>query len=118
MLYTVIQFTNTIGFKEALTKLTNFEVWLTGKALADVRGRTTLIAKARWLLLLLTSCYVALAAIFFAQSDYGLTLDKLQLTVGGISFCAVLCYNTLYHFYYETILRLKYVDYFQMASGF
>ncbi|NOY13664.1 MAG: EAL domain-containing protein, partial [Deltaproteobacteria bacterium] len=81
---------------------------------ADVRGRTRLIASARWLLLILSTLYAACAALLYAISGQGLITTPVQLTVIGLSFIAIFGYNIIYHFHYETILRLKYVDHFHI----
>ncbi len=81
---------------------------------SKVRGRTTMVAKARWLLLLFTALYTACAAAFYAFSQLGLTISPTQLLVIFISFAAVFSYNSIYHFYYQSIHRLRYVDHFQV----
>lgn len=81
---------------------------------ADARGRTTLIAKARWLLLILTSLYAACAIFFYAISGQDLTISPVQSSLLGLSLTAIFGYNILYQFYYDAILRLKYVDHFQI----
>ncbi len=81
---------------------------------ADVRGRTTLIAKARWLLLLLTAVYAVCAAALYQLDGQSLISAPIQLILLGLSVSAILCYNILYHFFYESLLRLKYVDMFQV----
>ncbi len=83
-------------------------------SVADVRGRTSLVAKARWLLLIFTTLYSLCALVFYAFSQQGLTITPTQLLVVSISFGAVFCYNAIYHFFYESIHRLKYVDHFQV----
>ena len=83
-------------------------------SIADVHGRTTLIAKARWLLLLLTSVYALFAAAAYEISGYTLQTDVTQLLLLSLSAAGILCYNVLYQFYYESLLKLKYVDHFQV----
>ncbi|NOQ51347.1 MAG: EAL domain-containing protein [Desulfuromonadaceae bacterium] len=92
-----------------LSQLFNFT-----SSFADVRDRTTLIAKARWLLLILASLYAACAALFCLISEQNIPTTPKQLTIIGLSVITILSYNIIYHFYYETILRLKYVDHFQI----
>ena len=84
------------------------------RSMADVRGRTTLIAEARWLLLLLTTLYTLSAVAGYKLSGQALHPDQLQILLLSIGMVAVLSYNILYHFFYESILRLKFVDHFQI----
>ncbi len=81
---------------------------------ADVRGRTTLIAKARWLLLFFISLYSACAALFYSISPQGLQISPIQMLAIAGSFSAILGYNVLYQFCYESIHKRKYVDHFQI----
>ena len=87
---------------------------VTNSSFADIRGRTTMIAKARWLLLFFITSYSAGAALLYSTSQQGLQASPVQLLVIAISFTAILCYNSLYHFFYESIHRRKYVDHFQI----
>ncbi len=81
---------------------------------ADVRGRTTLIAKARWLLLFFITIYSAGAALLYSISSQGLQASSLQILVIASSFSAIFCYNTLYYFFYESIHQRKCVDHLQL----
>ena len=81
---------------------------------ADVRGRTSLIAKARWLLLFFISLYTASAALLYAISPHGLMVSPFQMLVIASSFSAILIYNVIYQFCYESIHQRKYVDHFQI----
>lgn len=82
--------------------------------LTDIRGRSTLVVNARWLLLILAVAYAACACLFYILSDRGLAIATTQITVIGLSFVAILSYNIIYHFFYDAIRHFKYVDHFQI----
>jgi len=81
---------------------------------ADVRGRTSMIAKARWLLLSLTLLYTAFVWAAYAFRGQALATTTLQISLIALSFIAILGYNLVYLFWYEALLRLKYRDHFQV----
>ncbi len=81
---------------------------------ADTRGHTALIAKARWMLLLLLAGYSLFAAVFYSQSSIGLLLTPTQLGLlltGGV----FIGYTIAYQVFYEKLFRLKYINHFQIA---
>ena len=81
---------------------------------ADARSRTVLVARARWLLLVLIGLYGLGAGIYFSRSRYGffLTPRQLALLLGAVA-AAGLC-NAIYHFAYERIGHLRCVDQVQI----
>ncbi|KAF0218365.1 MAG: sensory box/GGDEF family [Geobacteraceae bacterium] len=81
---------------------------------ADPHGRTVLVAKARWILLLLISIYGACAGSFFYFSRYGFFLTSSQQFFLFASVVAVISYNSVYHFFYEKISRIKFIDHIQI----
>ncbi|PNU18703.1 GGDEF domain-containing protein [Geothermobacter hydrogeniphilus] len=80
----------------------------------SARGRTILVAQARWLLLLVFALYGLAAAVTFASSRYGLFVDTAQIVTLLVAVVTVFGYNTLCHFYYPVISRLRYVDHLQI----
>lgn len=81
---------------------------------ADPYGRTVLVAKARWILLVLISIYGACAGCFFYFSRYGFFLTSSQQFFLFASVAAVISYNSVYHFFYEKISRIKFIDHVQI----
>ncbi|RMF43719.1 MAG: EAL domain-containing protein [Deltaproteobacteria bacterium] len=68
-----------------------------GARFADLEQRTLMVARARWLLLLLFGCYTGIAAVVYSQSRYGFFLSDGQvlfLLAGGF---LALVYNGLLH---------------------
>lgn len=81
----------------------------------SARGRTLLVAKARWLILSLFGLYGIVAAVSFATSRYGLFVDSAQILTLAAAVVAVLAYNTLCHFCYDAVSRVPFVDHLQIA---
>lgn len=82
---------------------------------ADVAGRTVLVAKMRWLLLTLIGIYGLGAGSIFFASYLGFFLSATQMTVLLLSLVAVAAYNALYHFFYEKIRQLPWIDHLQIV---
>ncbi len=80
----------------------------------DVRGRATMIAKARWLLLFFITVYSGCAALFYSLSPQDLQSSPIQMLIITISFICIFSYNIIYHFFYESIHQLKNADPFQV----
>jgi diguanylate cyclase (GGDEF)-like protein/PAS domain S-box-containing protein len=68
--------------------------------LEQLEGRVRLVARARWLLLLLIGIYSIYAGGFFSFSRYGFFLSGAQLLFIFLSVAAVITYNYLYHFHF------------------
>jgi len=85
-----------------------------GHRFTSERGRAALVAQARWLLLLVFSIYGLAAAVTFASSRYGLFVDTAQIVTLLAAVVTVFGYNTLCHFYYPVISRLRYVAHLQI----
>lgn len=83
-------------------------------SIADLRGRTTLIAQARWLLLFLTALYAIVAILGYKFGRQPLHPGSIQIVLLTLSIAAILGYNIAYHFFYESIHRLRFVDHFQI----
>jgi diguanylate cyclase (GGDEF)-like protein/PAS domain S-box-containing protein len=67
-------------------------------SVADIRTRTSLVAKTRWILLLLIGFYAIFACSLYSASHYGFFLSRAQLSFLILSLLAVICYNTLFQF--------------------
>ncbi len=85
---------------------------------ADARDRSVLVAKARWLLLVLIALYGAGAGVLFSLSDYGFFLSISQLAVLAVSVAAVLCYNGLIHLRTDHLRKLPFIDHLQIVLDF
>ncbi|ALC15392.1 hypothetical protein DSOUD_0603 [Desulfuromonas soudanensis] len=74
---------------------------------ADPAVRTLLVAKARWLALLVVGLYGTCAMVMFIRSPYGFFLSHPQVLflAGAVAFMVV--YNGLCHFFYEKINQLR-----------
>jgi diguanylate cyclase (GGDEF)-like protein/PAS domain S-box-containing protein len=59
----------------------------------EMRGRTLLVVRTRWVLLLLLSTYGLFAGGFFYLSEYGLFLMPSQVALLGASVVSVIAYN-------------------------
>lgn len=81
---------------------------------AEPRGRTLLVAKARWLLLGLFSLYGLFAAGLFSASRFGLFIDRFQLLTLLVAVLTVLGYNACCHYFYDRVRRLPGLDYVQI----
>jgi len=73
----------------------------------EMRERTLLVVKVRWLLLSAFGLYGMLAGSFYYLSPYGLFLSRRQMVCLGVSLAAVVSYNTFYHFGFERIRHLR-----------
>ncbi|SNB47244.1 bifunctional diguanylate cyclase/phosphodiesterase [Geobacter sp. DSM 9736] len=81
---------------------------------SDLHRRTVLVAKARWIILLLIGIYGACAGSFFYFSRFGFFLTHSQQLVLLGSVLAVVFYNSAYHFFYGTISRIRWAGFFQI----
>jgi len=80
----------------------------------EPRGRTLLVAKARWLLLGLLGLYTLFAAVLFSFSRFGFFIGRSQLLTLIVTVLTVLGYNAFCHSAYDRIRRLPGLDYFQI----
>ncbi len=81
---------------------------------ASLRRRTLMVAKARWIILILTSVYGICAGFSYYFSSYGFFLTTPQLLVIFASVTAVIAYNSLYHFFYHKIYHVKFINHLQI----
>ena len=80
----------------------------------EVRERTLLVAKVRWLLLAAFGLYGLLAGSFYCLSPYGLFLSRWQLLFLSVSLCAVVSYNTCYHLGFDRFRHLRFSSHGQI----
>jgi len=80
----------------------------------EPRGRTLLVAKARWLLLGLLGLYGLFAAVLFSNSRFGFFIDRAQLLTLIVTVLTVLGYNACCHYFYDRVRRLPGLDYVQI----
>jgi diguanylate cyclase (GGDEF)-like protein/PAS domain S-box-containing protein len=81
---------------------------------ADPVVRTLLVAKARWLALLVVGLYGIGAMAMFIRSPYGFFLCRSQILFLVLSVTVMVIYNSIYHFYYEKISHLRFNVQFQI----
>ncbi len=95
-----------------------FGISLDGDREAEQVWRNRLVAKMRWLLLLVTSLYGLFAACTFSLSRYGFFLSQQQVIFLLLSILVVACYNSVYHFLYDKIQHVRYVDHLEILLDF
>ena len=107
---------NRVAWFDALTKrFSSSRLKVQGKAqFADPYGRTVLVAKARWIFLILTGLFAACVGGFFFLSRFGFFLSAWQLFFLCASVAGVAAYNCAYHFFYQKISRIPLVDHCQV----
>lgn len=77
-------------------------------------GRTRLVAKARWMFLSLIGLFALCVGAAFSFSRFGFFLSTSQLLFLCASVAAVISYNALFHFRYEAVARLPFIDHLQV----
>ncbi len=84
----------------------------------EAAGRTILVAKVRWYLLILIALYGLFAAGFYAFSEYGFFLSRAQVVflLGAVG--TILFYNSLLHFAYHRVRQIRYIDHLQILLDF
>ena len=95
-----------------------FGISLDGDREAEQVWRNRLVAKMRWLLLLVTSLYGLFAACTFSLSRYGFFLSQQQVLFLLLSILVVACYNGVYHFLYDKIQHVRYIDHLEILLDF
>lgn len=91
---------------------------LDGEREAEQVWRNRLVAKMRWLLLLVTSLYGLFAASTFSLSRYGFFLSRQQVLFLLLSIFVVACYNSVYHFLYDRFQHVRYIDHLEIVLDF
>lgn len=82
--------------------------------LSDIETRTVLVAKTRWVLLLLIGTYGIFACDLYYFSSYGFFLTFAQLVFLLGSLCAVVAYNIFFQFFYEKVSSVSFVNQLQI----
>ncbi|GAM07828.1 putative signaling protein [Geobacter sp. OR-1] len=77
-------------------------------------GRSRLVARVRWLLLVFIGSYVISAGSVFSFSRYGFFISQEQKFILIGSVLAVAVYNLVYQFWYDRISRFRFVDHYQI----
>jgi diguanylate cyclase (GGDEF)-like protein/PAS domain S-box-containing protein len=78
--------------------------------LVAAMDRAVLVARVRWLILLLMCVYSVYAGSIYFFSRYGFFLSDSQFVFLFGSALAVVSYNFVYRYYYERIAGLRFVD--------
>ncbi len=86
-----------------------------GENFNDPQGRSALIAKVRWFILLALGFYGVCAGGIFSLSRYGFFLSQSLVLVLISSAGAILCYTAAYQYRYAQIARLPFADHLQVG---
>jgi diguanylate cyclase (GGDEF)-like protein/PAS domain S-box-containing protein len=87
---------------------------LLNEPISGAKGRSRLVARVRWLLLLFIGSYVLSAGSVFLFSQYGFFLSAEQKIILIVSVLSVSAYNLVYQFLYDSIRKLPFIDHLQI----